>query len=75
MNDEEIAQMMRAVGLVFGKPFSIDQLRRFAEIAASRERMVNAEIADTAEPYMAGDLIRARGNKMPLFDDWPGGWK
>lgn len=37
---------------------------------------VCAQIADRAEPYQAADLIRAQGRgSMPLFGDWPGGWK
>jgi hypothetical protein len=31
------------------------------------------EIAETAEPYQAADLIRARAAK--LFDDWTGEFK
>ena len=31
-----------------------------------------AQIAETAEPYQAADLIRARA--AMLFDDWDGGF-
>jgi hypothetical protein len=69
---EDIIRMALDAGILW----STDQaatLERFAALVAAR----CAEIADKAEPYRAADLIRKAFavDPMPLFYDWPGGWK
>ncbi len=76
---EDIIRMAREAGFNLEQGFLLrvtgidEDLERFAALVAER----CAEIADQAEPYQAADLIRKAFavDPMPLFDDWPGGWK
>ena len=79
MTPDDIIRMAREAGLHLATDVNwmpiigIEYAERFAAIVAAR----CAEIADQAEPYQAADLIRKEFavDPMPLFDDWPGGWK
>jgi len=72
---EDIAKLAREAGFADGvaEIVGLEGFARFAALVADR----CAEIADQAEPYQAADLIRKEFavDPMPLFDDWPGGWK
>jgi len=45
-----------------GVDWTWDELEAFAKLVAAHEREECAKIAETAEPYQAADLIRARSN-------------
>jgi len=72
---EDIIKMAREAGFADGvaEIVGLEGFARFAALVADR----CAEIAYEAEPYQAADLIRKAFavDPMPLFEDWPGGWK
>ncbi len=72
---EDIAKLAREAGFADGvaEIVGLEGFARFAALVADR----CAEIANQAEPYQAADLIRKAFavDPMPLFDDWPGGFK
>ena len=62
-----VIEMAREAGLLYHIPFPSDShvavaLHRFANLVRADEREACAQIAETAEPYQAADLIRARSN-------------
>lgn len=67
MTRDDIIRMAREAGLFVpqaGVPEN-GALMRFAALVAAAEREACAQIADTAEPYCAADLIRKRGWIQP----------
>jgi len=68
MTREDIIRMAREAKIAeffFTNPHKgvVQQMERFAALVASAEREACAKVAETAEPYKAGDLIRARGEQ------------
>ena len=59
--DEIIKDMIAKVyGVAWTNNAQFKDLGAFAKLVAEHEREACAKIADTAEPYMSADLIRAR---------------
>lgn len=68
MTREDIIRMAREAGIfetLSGKEPWHGFAERFAALVAAAEREACAQIADTAEPYCAADLIRKRGWIQP----------
>ena len=68
MNQTDIIRIAREIGIeIYANDTHLiahtNDLERFAQLVAQAEREACAKIAETAEPYMTADLIRARGHK------------